>query len=76
MLVLSNMGVDVAALHLLMEAALAGLKQAAVPDRATHDESKTDGGKNEAVSKIETSKKETSRAHTQTQLTFEDLLQR
>ena len=41
-LVLSNMDVDVAALHLLMEAALAGLKEAAaVPARVSAEISKS-----------------------------------
>jgi hypothetical protein len=73
------MGVDVAALHLLMEAALAGLKEAAVPDRASAEASKANGGKNGATSEIEKSKRENARArthtHTQTQLTFEELLE-
>jgi hypothetical protein len=43
-LVLSNMDLDVAALHLLMEAALAGLKEAAaVPARVSAEISKTEG---------------------------------
>ena len=43
-LVLSNMDVDVATLHLLMEAALAGLKEAAaVPARVSAEISKTEG---------------------------------
>jgi hypothetical protein len=78
-LVLSNMGVDVLALHLLMEAALSDPKEAAVPDRGSDEASKANGGKNGAASEIEKSKRETARththAHTQTQLTFEKLLE-
>ena len=50
-LVLSNMDVDVAALHLLMEAALAGLKEVAVPDRPSPETAMAEGDKNEAESK-------------------------
>jgi hypothetical protein len=47
------MDVDVAALHLLMEAALAGLKEAAVPDRLSPETTKIEGDKNETPSKNE-----------------------